>query len=96
MPDVAIFQFLYFYIGISLGLTFITWFFKSIILKHWFFYIPLIIAAMLFFIYGLIMLGYCLAKYDDRREERREYATEYEESEEDDNSSLILDFNKKF
>jgi len=51
---------------------------------------------MLFFIYGLIMFGYLLHEYDDSREERREYATEHEESEEDDKSPLILDFEKKF
>jgi len=95
MPEVAVFQFLYFYIGVSVGLTIITFLFKKIILKHWFFYIPLVLAGMLFFIYGLIMLGYCLREYDMKREERKEYATEYEENEEED-SSIILDFNKKF
>lgn len=66
--------FIVFYFGVSVALVILSVFFKTIIKKFWFLKIPLFFSGIIFFPFGLIMLGYCLRIWDENRAERIYYA----------------------
>ena len=92
MPDVIL-EFMVFYFGVSIALVIIFFLFKKIIFTYWFLAIPLIFAGIIFFPFGLIMFGYFLRVYDERREKRNFYS---EEEYSDDTASETIETDIKW
>lgn len=80
MADTIIFEFMAFYFGTSIALIILYLMFKSIIKRYWFLYLPMIFAGIVFFPYGLVMFGYNLRIYDERREKRKFYSESMEDN----------------
>ncbi|MBY9006284.1 MAG: hypothetical protein KGD63_05965 [Candidatus Lokiarchaeota archaeon] len=88
MPELFIFEFMLFYFGMSIALTVIFFLFKTVLKNHWFLYFPLIFSGIVVFPFGLILLGYYLRIYDERRNERK-YFIESDPMSEDFDSATI-------
>jgi len=86
--------FIFFYFGVSIALIVLSLLFKQIIKKLWFLKLPLIFGGIIFFPFGLIMLGYCLRMWDENRSERKYYAGDEGMSE--DSEAYTIDSNIKW